>query len=60
MGQSRPLFHLFRIFLHDTIQTQIDESVDGMLGTGTRGGRMEGADVSTELWRHPYYLIFLV
>ena len=24
-----------------------------MLGTRTRGGRMEGADESTELWRHP-------
>ena len=27
--------------------------VDGVLGTQTRGGRMEGADKSTELWRHP-------
>ena len=24
-----------------------------MLGTQTRGGRMVGADKSTELWRHP-------
>ena len=24
-----------------------------MLGTQTRGGRMEGADKTTELWRHP-------
>ena len=24
-----------------------------MLGTQTRSGRMEGADESTELWRHP-------
>ena len=24
-----------------------------MLGTRTRGGRMVGADESTELWRHP-------
>ena len=25
-----------------------------MLGSRTRGGRMEGADKSTELWRHPW------
>ena len=30
-----------------------DKSVDGVLGTSTWGGRMEGADESTELWRHP-------
>ena len=28
------------------------KSIDGVLGTRTRGGRMEGADESTELWRH--------
>ena len=26
---------------------------DGMLGTRTRGSRMEGANESTELWQHP-------
>ena len=26
---------------------------DGVLGTRTRGGWMEGADEFTELWRHP-------
>ena len=31
----------------------IDKSIDGVLGTGTRGGRMVGSDESTELWRHP-------
>ena len=47
MGQSRPLFDYFRLF--HTIQIfQID-----VLGTRTRGGRMEGEDDSTELWRHP-------
>ena len=30
-----------------------DKTIDGVLGTRTRGGRMEGADKSTELWRHP-------
>ena len=30
--------------------------MDGMLGTRTRGGRMVGADNSTELWRHILHL----
>ena len=34
------------------------KSVDGVLGTRTQCGRMEGADESTELWRHPKYCIF--
>ena len=34
-------------------QYKMKESVDGVVGTQTRGGRMEGADKSTELWRHP-------
>ena len=29
-----------------------DKGVDGVLGTQTHGGRMVGADKSTELWRH--------
>ena len=29
------------------------KSIDGVLGTRTRGNRMEGADESTELWRQP-------
>ena len=45
-------FSLFSSFPHYTIQ-YIDESVDSVLGIRTRGGRMEGADESTELWRHP-------
>ena len=32
-----------------------DKSIDGVLGSRTRGGMMEGTDKSTELWRHPYY-----
>ena len=27
--------------------------LDGVLGTRAWGGRMEGSDESTELWRHP-------
>ena len=30
-----------------------DKSVDGVLGSRVQGGRMEGADESTELWWHP-------
>ena len=31
---------------------------DGVLGTLTWGGKMEGIDESTELWRHPKILTF--
>ena len=34
--------------------------MDGVLGTRTRGGRMVGADESTELLRHPNFLIVRV
>ena len=30
-----------------------------MLGTWTRGGRMEGADESTMLWRHPTAVFYV-
>ena len=60
MDQSRPLFVYFRYFhipIHMTSiqfeQYKLKKSIDGVLGTRTRGGRMEGADESTELWRHP-------
>ena len=37
-----------------------DESIDGVLRSRTRSGRMEGVDESTELWRHPYsFLLFI-
>ena len=39
-------------------QLYIYKSLDGMLGTRTRGGRMEDADESTVLWRHPKTLTF--
>ena len=56
MGQTRPLFGLFRSFSHYKYSTNLtinDKSIDGVLGTRTRGSRMVGADKSTELWRHP-------
>ena len=37
---------------HGTNLTINDKSVDGVLGSRTLGGRMEGADESTEVWRH--------
>ena len=42
------------------VQNLTIKSIDGLLGTRTQGGRMLGADESTELWRHPvlFSLIF--
>ena len=53
MGQSRPLFVYFCHFLDTISIIQIEKSVDGVLGTRTRGRRMVGADKTTELWRPP-------
>ena len=54
MGQSRPLFFVYFRYFFDTISIiQIEKSVDGVLGTRTRGRRMVGADETTELWRPP-------
>ena len=49
MGQTWPLFVYFSFFSHD----KFDISIDGVLGTRTRGGRMVGANESTELWQQP-------
>ena len=52
------LYLPMEIFIRGTCATtygvasQISKKI-GVLGTWTRGGRMEGADESTELWRHP-------
>ena len=35
------------------MKIQIEKSVDFVLGTRTWSGKMEGADESTEPWRHP-------
>ena len=62
MGQSRPLIiFYFRSFLVPTIISiiQIEKSVDGVLGIRTRGLRMVGNDATTELWRHPQWIILL-
>ena len=60
MGQSWPLFVYFSSF-HIPIQTtnrQFEQyklkKAKILLWTQTPGGRMEGADESTELWRPPF------
>ena len=58
------LFCLFSSFSQNnekySITFNYGKSVDGVLGTRTRGGMMMvGADEYTELWRHPSKNIFL-
>ena len=57
IGPNPASFCLFSFFLHDTYCRNIinDKSVDGVLETQTRGGRMVGADESTDLWWHPSF-----
>ena len=64
-GPIPATFCLFSFFSHSnsnnkyTIWTiQIEKSVDGVLGTQTQGGRIDGADKSTELWQNPYSIFF--
>ena len=54
-GPNPASFCLFSFFSHDKYSTNTinEKSVDGVLGTQTRSGRMVGADESTELWPHP-------
>ena len=47
----------FLFFSHVKYLTLNDKSINGVLGTRTRVGRMVGAYKSTELWRHP--LVFV-
>ena len=49
---------IFILFSHhmDKYSTNLTikiKSIDGLLESQTWGGRMEGTDKSTELWRHP-------
>ena len=41
---------------YSTNLTRNDESLDGILGTQTRGGSMVGANETTELLRHPHLM----
>ena len=52
-----PLFVYFRPFFITISLIQTEKSVDGVLGIQTRGPRMVGADITTELWRPPLTLI---
>ena len=45
----------FRLF--NMLQFKLKKSVDGVLGIRTRGGKMEGANESTELEWHPEIMI---
>ena len=53
-------FCLFSFFLHDKYITINDKSIDGVLGTQTRGGRMVGPEESTQQWRPPCLHLFLL
>ena len=57
-GPNPASFGLFSFFSPDKCSTNTinDKSVDGVLGTRTRGGRMVGADESTELWYYGTHL----
>ena len=60
LNGPNPVLFLF-IFVLFTFQfkwqiynlNNINWKSDGVLGPQSRGGRMEGADESTKLWRHP-------
>ena len=55
-GPNPASFCLFSLFSHNKYSTNLtinDKSIDNVLGNRTQGGRMVGADKSTELWRHP-------
>ena len=54
-GPHPASFCLFSSFTHHIYCTNTinDRSVDGVLGTWSRGSRMVGADEATELWQHP-------
>ena len=49
MGQTWPLFVYFPSFHMTNIAQINDKSVDCVLGNRTQGGRMVGADESTDL-----------
>ena len=51
------LFSSFPFFSHEKCSTYLtinDKSIASVLGTQTCGGRMVGANESTDLWWHPY------
>ena len=59
-GPNSTSFCLFSFFSHDKQSTNLtknDKSVDGLLGTRTRGSRMVDVDESTELTQRYTYVI---
>ena len=64
MGQTLHLLFIFIIFtMQDKYCTNLTingKNIDGVLETQTQGGRMVGADESTELCRHPINCFFFV
>ena len=63
MGQTQSLLHLFSFFSQCKDKCEYvainDKSIDGGLGTRTRGARMEGAYESSELCWHPKQVKFV-
>ena len=59
-GPNPASFCLFSFLSHDKYSTNTikEKCVDGVLGTRTWGGRMVGAEESTELWWHPCPYLF--
>ena len=59
-GPNLASFCLFLFFSLDkySANTINDKSIDGVLGTRTRGGRIVGADESTELGVTPSYFTY--
>ena len=48
------------LFIFVLLKIKIEKSVDGVLGTRTRGRRMVGADEATDLWWPPKFAPMLV
>ena len=60
-GPNPASFCLFSFSLRTNIAqilTINEKSIDGVLGTQTRGGRLVGTDKSTDLWRTPKNAFF--
>ena len=59
-GPIRHLFVYFRYFLITISIIQIKKSIDGVLGIQTHCRWMVGADNTTELWRPPMIVTYLL
>ena len=62
-GPNSASFSLFLFFSHDKCSTNLtinDKSIDAMLGTRTRGGKMVSAYESNELQRPPPIVCYFI